>query len=210
MTTELKGLDVYSQDGSKQGSIEVDISSVNLASDSLISDVAVMYMANQKNHTACVKGRSDIARSKRKQRKQKGLGRARAGHASSPIWVGGGVAFGPRPRVVRYSVPKKMKLKALKAAFFKKIADDGVMVMDALKVDAPKTKAVAEVLKKLSLDKVTIVYSDRDDNLLLSARNIPGVKLCAAKDLNLLNVIASGKLLFIKEAFEQVKEKLTA
>ncbi len=212
MSNELKELNVFSKDGSKLAAIQLDTKDIDVKkARRLVSDVCNMYLANQKKHTACVKGRASISYSKRKQRKQKGTGRARAGHASSPIWVGGGVAFGPRPRDTHYDIPKKLKRKALRDSLLLKAMDDEIIIIDELKLGEVKTKKVIELLKSVGLEKsVKIIVNGVDKNLVLSCRNIPKVSALNVKDLNAMEVIGAKKLVFTKEAFAEIEKLLVA
>ena len=212
MSKEMKELDVFSVEGSKAGVVQLDISEVDVKkAKRLVSDVCTMYLANQKKHTASVKGRSDVSYSKRKQRKQKGSGRARAGHAGSPIWVGGGVAFGPKPRDTRYEIPKKVRRKALRDSLILKAMQDEIVIVDQIKLEGVKTRKVVDLLGKLGLEKsVSIVVNGVDKDLVLSCRNIPKVSTINVKDLNAMEVIGVKKLVVTKDAFAEIEKILAA
>jgi large subunit ribosomal protein L4 len=140
--------------------------------------------------------------------KQKSTGRARSGSNRSPLWRGGGTTFGPQPRDYSYSLPKKAKRLALLAAFQEKISNGGVIVLDNFGIEKPKTKEMISILKNLGLTKksVLIVVPEKDDTITLSARNIPGVGIARASDLNTYDVVAFNTLLMTKEAIARLEE----
>jgi large subunit ribosomal protein L4 len=212
MVSELKGIDVVAMDGSRKETVEIDVTGVCASKNGRrVSDVAVMYLANQKKRTASTKGRSEVTASGKKQRKQKGLGRARAGNAASPIWVGGGRAFGPKPRDVRFDIPRKMKRRALIDALLLKIKDQKVTIVEELKLEQPKTRELVKVAETLRIeDGALFVTAGCDRNLVLSARNIPKTDVAVFKDLNALDVISHDAIVFTRKAFESVKPMLGA
>ncbi len=168
---------------------------------------AVMYLANQRTGTHKTKTRGEIARSKRQVFRQKGLGRGRVRHPQVSQCRGGGVAHGPRPRDYSYSMPKKSRRVAAKTALLSKFRDGEVVLADALAFAAPKTRELAGVLGSLGLSRsCLIVDGSPDRNLVLSARNIPRVKVIAARDLNALDVIQHRHLLLTQAAFDAMKE----
>ena len=155
------------------------------------------------------KGRSEVRGGGRKPWKQKGTGRARQGSIRSPQWVGGGVVFGPTPRSYSYKLPKKVRRLAIKSALSAKVIDQDIIVLDALALNAPKTKEFAAILNNLKVDrKALVVAPSYDDNVALSARNIPGVKFVAADGINVLDVLSHDKLIITKEAVQKVEEVL--
>ena len=147
--------------------------------------------------------------STRKLRKQKGTGMARCGSNRSPIWVGGGIAFGPKPRNVKYDIPKKMRRKALRDAFYLKIKNKEVIILENLDMKEVKTKQVSDFLKKINAcSRVLFVTEKINRNIILSARNIQKVKVLPVSELNAYEMISGGKLLFSREAFNQIVERV--
>jgi large subunit ribosomal protein L4 len=175
----------------------------------LMHQAVVMYLANQRRGTAATKTRAAVSGGGRKPWRQKGTGRARHGSIRSPIWVGGGVTFGPQPRDYRLAMPKKARRQALKSALSSKVAAGSLIVVDELKFDEPKTRRMVEVLNNLQVQGKALVVTVSDGgNVVLSARNIPGVNTIRAQDLNVYAVLNSEQLIMTKEAVEVVEEVL--
>ncbi|EKD86508.1 MAG: 50S ribosomal protein L4, partial [uncultured bacterium] len=130
------------------------------------------------------------------------------GTKGSPIWVHGGVAFGPKPRDVYYDIPKKVRKKAIKESFLMKVRDDEVIIADVLDVNEPKTKLANDLLKRLNLSgsKVLMVTSKIKSNLILSIRNIKKVSVLPVNELNPMTIINAGKLVFEKEAYQEFEK----
>ena len=164
------------------------------------------YLANQRQGTHATKTRGLVRGGGRKPFKQKHTGRARAGSNRSPLWRGGGIIFGPQPRDYSYNLPKKVKKIAMKTALSIKVSEGAITVIDGFSFKQPKTKDMITTLKNLGLEgeKVLIVTPEKDEVVTLSARNIPGVKVMRASDLNSYNVIASAKLLMTKGAISRL------
>jgi len=175
----------------------------------LLHQVIVAYLANKRRGTASTKTRGEVKGSGRKLYPQKHTGRARAGDIRSPIRVGGGVVFGPKPRSYRQNTPKKMRRLALLHALADKFQNDNVIVVDKIEIERPKTKAVVQMLNALNLTdtKVLIVLGELDRNVYLSARNIPGVDTMVWSDLNAYDVMRYEKLLMTKDALEKIQGK---
>ncbi len=141
------------------------------------------------------KGRSEVRGGGRKPWKQKGTGRARQGSIRSPQWVGGGTVFGPTPRTYGFKLPKKVRRLAIKSALSSKVIANEIIVLDQLTLAAPKTKEFAAILNNLKVGrKALVVTANYEDNVALSARNIPGVKFVAADGINVLDVLVYDKL----------------
>lgn len=145
----------------------------------------------------------------RKPWRQKGTGRARQGSIRSPQWRGGGIVFGPTPRSYSYKLPKKVRRLALKSALSAKVVEQNFLVLDALTLDAPKTKDFKAVLAALEINKKALfVTAELNENVLLSARNIPGVTVLTAEGINVLDLLGHEKVVFTKAAVEKVEEVL--
>ncbi|HHV93919.1 MAG TPA: 50S ribosomal protein L4 [Firmicutes bacterium] len=201
---------VYNMEGNKVGEMELNdeifAAPVNTA---LMHQAVVAYLANQRQGTASTKTRGEVRGGGRKPWRQKGTGRARHGSIRSPIWVGGGVVFGPKPRDYRLALPKKARRQALKSALSTKVSAGNLIIVDKLQFDEPKTRKMVEVLKNLQVNgKALVVTASDGRNVVLSARNIPGVSTIRAQDLNVYAVLNSEQLVMTKEAVEVVEEVL--
>ncbi len=174
----------------------------------LLHAAVVNYLANQRQGTHATKTRGMVRGGGRKPWRQKHTGRARHGSIRSPIWRGGGVVFGPQPRDYSYKMPKKQKRLALKTALSAKLQDGELIVVESLGIDEPRTKKMVEVLRGLGVDgeSVLVVTRDKDENVILSARNIPGVTVMRAQDLNTYEVLVHNKVILTKDALERIQE----
>lgn len=201
---------LYNQTGSQIGEVELSDAVFGIEPNtSVLYDAIIMQRASRRQGTHAVKNRAVVRGGGRKPWRQKGTGRARQGSIRSPQWVGGGVVFGPTPRSYSYKLPKKVRRLAIKSALSSKVQDNDVVVLEALSLDAPKTKDMVQVLNALSLDKkVLIVTADSNQNVELSARNIPGVTVVDANGVNVLDVVSHDKMVITKEAAEKVGEVL--
>jgi large subunit ribosomal protein L4 len=176
-----------------------------------VHEVVVAYRAGQRSGTACTKTVGEVAGTNKKPWRQKGTGRARAGSFRSPLWAGGGVVFGPKPRDFSKKVSKKTKQLALRKALSERIKAGDVLVVDDLKLESPKTKGFAGVISKLELKGSTLIISaGADKNLSLASRNVPNVALTTSDSLNTYDVLRPAKLLFTRSAFEKVESRLAS
>jgi large subunit ribosomal protein L4 len=175
----------------------------------LLHESVVNYLANQRRGTHATKTRSTARGGGRKPYRQKGTGRSRAGTIRSPLWKGGGAAFGPRPRDYYFSMPRQARKLALYAALSAKIADGEVTVVDSIDIKEPKTRRMAEILESLELsgESLLVVVGEAGAALALSARNIPGVRLARARDLHAYDVLARRRVLITKEALQALQEQ---
>ena len=175
-----------------------------------VHDVVVAYQAAQRSGTACTKNVGEVSGSNKKPWRQKGTGRARAGSHQSPLWVGGGVVFGPRPRDFAKKVSKGTRQLALRKALSERLKAGDVVVVDELKLASPKTKDFIGLMSTLELTGTTLVVSTgTDKNLTLASRNIPDVALATSDSLNTYDILRPDKLLFTRSAFEKVEARLT-
>jgi len=174
---------------------------------SVIHDVVVNYRANQRQGTHATKTKGLVSGGGRKPWRQKGTGRARVGSNRSPLWRGGGTTFGPQPRDYSYNMPKKVRKVALREAFNKKLLDGEVVIIDKFSIEKPKTKEMLGILKNLDLTgkSVLIVLSEKDDAVILSARNIPGVYVTKVRELNTYALVAHHMILMTKDAVTQLE-----
>ncbi|MCP5516772.1 MAG: 50S ribosomal protein L4 [Verrucomicrobiales bacterium] len=174
-----------------------------------VHDAVVGYLANQRHGTACAKTKSEVAGSGKKPWRQKGTGRARAGNRRSPLWPGGGVVFGPRPRDYSKKVGKRTRVLALRKALTERMRAGDVVLLSELKLDTPKTKGFIAVLGALELDgTVLLVQAGNDENLLLASRNVPGVEVTTGDLVNAYELLRFDKLVFTQAAWELVAQRL--
>ena len=178
------------------------------AKQGVLHSAVVNFLANQRQGTAATKTKGMVSGGGKKPWKQKSTGRARSGSSRSPLWRGGGTVFGPQPRDYSYSLPKKAKKAALNAAISGKLADGEIIVIDSFGLVKPSTKDVVSLLKNLGLagKSTLIVVPEKNDAVLLSARNIPGVKVTRVTDLNPYEVAANSWILFDRQAVEMLSE----
>ncbi len=172
----------------------------------LLRDTIIMHEANHRRGTASTKTRGEVKGGGRKPWKQKHTGRARAGDIRSPIWRGGGVVFGPRPRDYSFSMHRKARKVALQSAILSKLIDNEVILINGLELDSPSTKKMATLLKCLDIrESCLIVMQEFDETIWKSTRNIHNVKLRVASDLNAYDVIKYKKLLIVKDVLDGLK-----
>ena len=199
---------LYNMQGSKVGDVELSAAlfgaEVNKA---VLHETGVNYLANQRQGTQSTKTRTEGSGGGAKPFRQKGTGRARQGSTRAPQWIKGGVALGPKPRDYSYSINKKVKKLAMVSALSAKAADECVMVIDNLKMDEIKTKAIADMLKAMGVDsKALIVTNEMEKNVYLSARNIEGVKASYVGMLNVYDVLNHDKFIVAKDAIAKLEE----
>lgn len=201
---------VYNIDGQQVGDMELsDAVFAAPVNEALMHDAVVMYRANQRQGTSDTKTRGEVAGGTKKPWRQKGTGRARVGNNRSPIWRHGGITFGPHPRSYAWAMPKKSRHAALRSALSAKLRDGEFIVVDQLTISEPKTKIVADALKKLNAPKgALIVAADFDANVYRSARNIPGVAATAARNINVYDVLKHDRVVMTKDAVAKVEEAL--
>lgn len=201
---------VLNQDGSTNGDIELNEAVFGVEpNDAVVFEAIVMQQASQRQGTQSTKTRTEVRGGGRKPWRQKGTGRARVGSTRSPIWVGGGVALGPKPRSYQYNLNKKQRRIAITSVLSQKVIDDALIVVEGLSFEVPKTKAFADVLANLDVDsKVLVVLEASNNNAYLSARNIPNVKVIDDQNINVLDVVHADKVIFTKEALATVEEAL--
>jgi len=196
--------------GQIQGELEVRFPVIeNQRGTQAVHDVVVAYQAAQRMGTACTKTMGEVAGTGKKPWRQKGTGRARAGSFQSPLWRGGGVVFGPKPRDFSKKVSKSTRRLALQKALSERLKAGDVIVLDDLKLASSKTKEFVGVLAALQVDgSALVVASALDPNLRLASRNLPQVELTTSEQLNTYQVLRYDKLLFTRGAFEQVDQRL--
>jgi len=203
-------LKVKDTSGKNQGELEVKFPLVeNGKGTQAVHDTIVAFQAAQRMGTACTKNVGEVAGTNKKPWRQKGTGRARAGSFQSPLWRGGGVVFGPKPREFAKKVNAKTRQLALRKALSERLQAGDVVVVDDLKLESPKTKEFAAVLSALELKgSALIVAQVADRNLTLASRNVPNVALTTSDSLNTYDVLRPDKLLFTRGAFEKIEARL--
>ena len=204
-------LSVKNIKGQDQGEVQVSFPLVEGGRGTqAVHDTIVAYRAAQRMGTACTKNVGEVAGTNRKPWRQKGTGRARAGSLRSPLWRGGGVVFGPKPRDFGKKVGRKTRQLALRKALTERLKSGDVLVLDELKLASPKTRDFIEVLNQLEFNGTALVVVPRvDENLVLASRNLTYVEVTTSDFLNSYQVLRSDKLLFTRDAFDQLQARLT-
>lgn len=178
--------------------------------EALIRQAVVTYLANQRKGLASTKTRGDVSGGGRKPWRQKGTGRARVGSSRSPIWRGGGVTFGPKPRSYRRDLPQKMRILALKSALNAKFRDQEILIISEAKVDSHKTKEFYQIIKNLKLEetKIRLVVGKLEADIKLAARNVKKVLLAKASDVHTTEIIDCKRLVLTKDALREIEERV--
>lgn len=202
-------VDVHNTKGEKVSEVDLPdtIFGVDVKQD-LLHEVVTMQLAGRRTGTASVKHRSDVTGSQRKLFRQKGTGRARRGNIKANLLRGGGVAFGPDPKNYGYKIPKKKKRKALKMALSSKLSDNQLFVVDKIDLDEIKTKAVLKIVEALNIEKALILTNDADRNLVLSARNLPGIKVLKTEGLNVYDILKYQHLVIVEGSINAIEGRL--
>ena len=201
-------ISVYDMTGKQTGSMELSADIFGIEPNVAVMHSAVVnYLANQRQGTQSTKTRSEVSGGGRKPWRQKGTGHARQGSTRSPQWTHGGIALGPKPRSYRFALPKKVRRLALKSAFSSKVMADEMLVLESLSLDEIKTKSIVNMLNALGADrKVLLVLPEKDEKVILSARNIPGVKTALVNTLNVYDILNCDKFIVVKDAVAQLEE----
>jgi large subunit ribosomal protein L4 len=199
---------VYNTSGQQVDTLQIEEQAFGgEVNPSLIKQAVVAYHANGRRGTAHTRGRGEVAGSTKKLFRQKGTGRARRGNIRTNIMRGGGVAFAKKPHSFRKALPKKMRRGALNSAILAKILGEDLLVVDGLSVDEPRTRVVADVLSNLNVGRSCLLTIDQHNEALWkSARNIPGLLVRAATDLNAFDVATKSKMLMTREAMDLLLE----
>ena len=166
----------------------------------------VQQLANNRQGTQKAKTRSEVSGGGRKPWRQKDTGHARQGSTRAPQWTGGGMVFAPVPRDYSFKINKKEKRAALKSALTDKVASSNLVVLDELKMEEIKTKNFVKVMQNLNVDNGLVVINDNDVNIMMSARNIPTVKMALPNTINVYDVMKAKKLVLTKDAVKTIEE----
>jgi large subunit ribosomal protein L4 len=205
---EIKVLNKEGIATAKKVSLTKEIFAIEPNDHAIYLDVK-QYLANQRQGTHQSRERGEIAGSTRKIKKQKGTGTARAGSIKNPLFRGGGRVFGPRPKDYGFKLNKKLKVLARKSALSYKAKDKNIMILEELSFKTPKTKEFLSILKSLKVDndRALFVTSERDNNTLLSSRNLKNAKVITADKLNTYDILHSNKLIISEKAFIQIEKQ---
>ncbi len=199
---------IYDMTGKQTGTMELNADIFGIEPNATVLHSAVVnFLANQRQGTQSTKTRTEVSGGGKKPWRQKGTGHARQGSTRAPQWTHGGIALGPKPRSYRFALPKKVRRLAMKSAFSSKVAAEEMLVLDTLSMDEIKTKTMATMLSALNADKkVLLVLPEKDDKVILSARNIPGVKTALVNTLNVYDILNADKFIVVKDAVAQIEE----
>ncbi|HBZ0220413.1 TPA: 50S ribosomal protein L4 [Clostridioides difficile] len=201
-------LNVLNVSGQNVGEIELSDSIFGVeVNGHVLYEVVKNQLANKRQGTQSAKTRAEVRGGGRKPWKQKGTDRARQGSTRSVQWVGGGVAFAPKPRSYKYTLPKKVRRLAMKSALSSKVQNSEVIVLDALNMDAPKTKEFAQILNNINAaKKALVVIADKNDNVIKSARNIEGVQTALVNTMNVYDILKYDSFIITTDAVKKVEE----
>jgi large subunit ribosomal protein L4 len=203
-------LAVKNSQGKAAGELEVKFALVEDGRGTqAVHDTVTAYRAAQRSGTACTKTVGEVSGSNKKPWRQKGTGRARAGSNQSPLWPGGGVVFGPRPRSYAKKVNTRTKQLALRKALSERLKAGDVVIVDDINLSSPKTKEFVSVIKALEISGTALVVSNGDNkNLMLAARNVETVSLATSDTLNTYDILRPDRVIFTRGAFEKVEARL--
>jgi large subunit ribosomal protein L4 len=198
---------VYNMEGAEVGSIELNDAIFGVDVNTHLMHMAVVsQLANKRQGTQSAKTRAEVSGGGRKPWRQKGTGQARQGSTRSPQWRHGGVVFAPKPREYGFKMNRKEKALAIKSALTSRVEDGKIFVVDQISLDEIKTKKMTTMLGKLGLEKALIVMDRKDDNVILSARNIPDVTTVTSNAINVFDILKYGNMVITKDAVQQIEE----
>lgn len=201
--------EVFNTDNKKVGEVELNDALFGLeVKKHILHDVVKMQLANRRAGTACTKTRTEVRGGGAKPYRQKGTGRARAGTNNSPLWRGGGVTFGPKPRDYSYKLPKKVRKLGVRMALSARFSENNMLVLDGFELADIKTKKFAEVMKKLNIENGLIVIPGKNENLEKSSRNVLGYKVIPADGLNVYDILLHRSLVLLQPCLGQLEERL--
>ena len=198
---------VYNMEGKEVGTIELNDAVFGVeVNEHLVHMAVVQQLANNRQGTQKAKTRSEVSGGGRKPWRQKGTGHARQGSTRAPQWKGGGVVFAPVPRDYSFKMNKKEKRAALKSALTSRVQENKLIVVEELKFDEIKTKNFKAVMDNLKVNKALVVLGEKNDNTVLSARNIPTIQTTYADSINVYDVMKGGTLVLTKDAVTKIEE----
>ena len=201
-------VDVYNMQGKKVSDVELNEAVFGIEpNENIVHSVLVNYLANQRQGTQSTKTRAEVRGGGRKPWRQKGTGRARQGSIRAPQWIKGGIALGPKPRSYSYRINKKEKQLAIKSLLSAKVLDNELTVVDKLEVKEPKTSVMVKALTDLKVEgKTLIILADKNENVLLSSRNIEGVKTIELNTINVFDLLNCNKLVLPLDTVKKLEE----
>ena len=203
----MANVSVYNMEGKEVGKMDLNDAVFGVeVNEHLVHMAVVQHLANKRQGTQKAKTRSEVSGGGRKPWRQKGTGHARQGSTRSPQWTGGGVVFAPVPRDYSFKLNKKEKRAALKSALTSRVQGDKFIVLDELKLDEIKTKKFQEMLNNLKVSKATVITAEDDKNVVLSARNIPGVITTVAANINTYDIMKYNTVIATKDAVAKIEE----
>ncbi len=201
-------IDVYDIKGKKVSDVELAESVFGIEpNETIVHSVLVNYLANQRQGTQSTKTRAEVRGGGRKPWRQKGTGRARQGSIRAPQWVKGGIALGPKPRSYKYTVNKKERRLAIKSLLSSKVLENELTVVDKLELSEIKTKTMVKALADLKVEgKTLIVLADKNENVLMSSRNIEGVKTILLNNINVFDLLKYNNLVLPLDTVKKIEE----
>ena len=203
----MANVSVYNMEGKEVGTLELNDAVFGVeVNEHLVHLAVVQQLANNRQGTQKAKTRSEVSGGGKKPWRQKGTGHARQGSTRSPQWTGGGVVFAPTPRDYSFKINKKEKRLALKSVLTSRVQENKLVVLDELKFDEIKTKNMKTVLNNLNVSKALIVLNDNDQNVVLSARNIDGVKTALTNTINVFDILKYNTVVVTKAAVATIEE----
>ena len=198
---------IYNMKGEEVGSLELNDAVFGAKiNEHLVHMAVVQYLANKRQGNQSAKTRSEVRGGGKKPWRQKGTGHARQGSIRAPQWKGGGVVFAPTPRDYSFKMNKKEKRVALKSALTSKVNDSKLIVLDELKLDEIKTKKFKEVMESLKVNKALVILNDNDRNVVMSARNLPGIKTALTNTINVYDIMKYDTVVVTKDAVATIEE----
>ncbi len=198
---------LYNMEGKEVGSVELNDKVFGVEVNEHVMHLAVVsQLANKRQGTQSAKTRAEVSGGGRKPWKQKGTGHARQGSTRAPQWTGGGVVFAPKPRDYSMKMNKKEKALAIKSALTSRVAEEKIYVLDGISFDEIKTKKMVSVLNSLKVKKALVVLDKKDENVILSARNIPDVRTTLSNGINVYDILKYDTLVITKDAVAQIEE----
>ncbi len=203
----MANVSVYNMEGKEVGKMDLNDAVFGVEiNEHLVHMAVVQNLANKRQGTQKAKTRSEVSGGGRKPWRQKGTGHARQGSTRAPQWKGGGVVFAPTPRDYSFKLNKKEKRAALKSVLTSRVQDNKLIVLDELKFDAIKTKEFKKVMDNLKVDKAMVVIGGQDENVILSARNLPRVNTAVAENINVYDILKGDTLVLTKDAVAKIEE----
>ena len=198
---------LFNMAGQQIGEIELSEGIFGIEpNEAVVHEVVKNHLANRRQGTQSTLTRAEVSGGGKKPWRQKGTGHARQGSTRAPQWTHGGIVFGPKPRDYSYELNKKVKRLALKSVLSAKAAMGAIVVVDDLKLEGIKTKAMVEFLAKVGAEKAIIVTPEVNENVIKSARNIKGVKTAQVNELNVYDILNADKLIIAKDALTKIEE----